>query len=40
MYRTVAADLYLHACVGGYRGIELLNVLGGIIENPETHNRQ
>ena len=31
-YRTVAADLHLQAFLSGYPGIELLNVLGGIIE--------
>ena len=32
-YRTVTADLYLHAFPGGYTGIdlELLKFLGGII---------
>jgi hypothetical protein len=39
-YQIVTADLYLHAFLGGYPGIELLKFLGGIIENPETHNRQ
>ena len=35
-YRTVTADLYLHAFPGGYPGIELLKFLGGIIENRLT----
>ena len=39
-YPTFTADLYLHAFLGGYPGIELLKFLGGIIENPETHNHQ
>ena len=33
-YSTFTADLYLHAFLGGYPGIELLKFLGGIIENP------
>ena len=39
-YPTFTADLYLHAFLGGYPGIELLKFLGGIIENPETHDHQ
>ena len=37
-YRTVAADLYLQAFPGGYPGIELLNLLRGIIESPEPQD--
>jgi hypothetical protein len=39
-YQTFTADLYLHAFLGGHPGIELLKFLGGIIENPETHDPQ
>ena len=39
-YQTVTADPYLHAFPGGYRGIELLKLLGGIIENRELHDFQ
>ena len=39
-YQTLTADLYLHAFPGGYPGIELLNLLGGIIESRETQDRQ
>ena len=38
-YRTVTADLYLHAFPGGYPGIELLKFLAGIIENREPLDR-
>ena len=39
-YQIVTADLYLHAFPGGYPGVELLNLLGGIIESRETQDRQ
>ena len=39
-YQTLTADLYLHAFPGGYPGIELLYLLGGIIESRETQDRQ
>ena len=39
-YRTVAADLYLQAFPGGYPGIELLNLLGGIIASQEPQRGQ
>ena len=39
-YREVAADLYLQAVPVGYMGIELLNLLGGIIEYPEPQDGQ
>ena len=39
-YQTLAADLYLQAVPGGYSGIELLNLLGGIIGLPEPQDGQ
>jgi hypothetical protein len=44
-YSCTGIKQLLQICIymlfpGGYPGIELLKFLGGIIENPETHNRQ
>jgi hypothetical protein len=35
-YRKIALDMYLQAIPGGYPGMELFSLIGGIIESRET----